>query len=212
MFWEIEIREANAQVLMRRKGTHRWHGAAAPGEAEVGQGHEAAAGSASLALVAAVAHLGGGGGGVRLRRVGLRTGGGSRIRTTLLDGERRLHGDAALTVRLVLVHLQLDVAVVSPVRAPRVLHYPEVRAVLMAITDNEYAVVEVGAAVVVEHAVLVELERALIGLDSNANGLHGDSLLQGQLTVLGHILVVVNRNNATMLLQCMLVSKRANIC
>jgi len=98
------------------------------------------------------------------------------------------HGDTALTLGVGDVAGEADVALLSPLGTPGVLHDPVVLAGLRAISDCEHTVVEVGAARgVVEDSSSIELEGLGVGLDGNGHGLLGNGKLELSLRVGGHV-------------------------
>merc|ERR1711924_506963 len=85
-------------------------------------------------------------------------------------GEDGLLEDAADVVGT-----DLDVAVGTPGRAPRVLDEEVVLAVLGAVADSEDTVVEALAAAGGENTGVVELEGGLVGLNGDGDGALGNT-------------------------------------
>ena len=100
-----------------------------------------------------------------LRSVGLGLGGG--------------HLDTAST--LAVDDLELDVTLITPGRAPRVLNLVVRSAILNAVTDCEDTVIKLGAAASgsLEDTALVALEGTLVSLDGDGDGSLGDGSLEG---------------------------------
>jgi hypothetical protein len=108
-----------------------------------------------------------------------------RTNNLVLGGVRGGHLDTALA-RVTVVGratAEEDVAGHTPVGAPRVLDLVVVSTAEGAVTDGEDTVVEGGAALAGHDAAVVELERALVSLDSDGDGLLGDGRNEGILRV-----------------------------
>ena len=136
------VRAAVAVVVATRGG---FHGATPVSQAEGSDGHGAAAGGPSRALVGAVTHLHGWGwgGGGRWAGRGVVAG---------FDGVGRLHGDPALAVNGGRVPDETDVTGFAPIRSPRVLDGPVGGSGFGSVTDCQHTVVELVTAGVVKDA------------------------------------------------------------
>jgi len=109
---------------------------------------------------------------------------------------RRIHQDAALTSTTV-VHLALtekDIAVHSPISAPRVLYLPKLVAArrVRAVADRQYTVIQLGAARSRHNTTAVELEGVLVRLNGNRHGLLCNRRLECWLRVDRYIRVRLN--------------------
>merc|ERR1712216_492118 len=100
----------------------------------------------------------------------------------------RLAQDATLTSTS-LTTQEAHVAVLAIGLAPAVLHLPVVLAIVGAITDDQNAVVQLGAAHATEDAALVELEDGLVRLNGDGHWLLGDSGHEGLLAASCNVLV-----------------------
>uniref|UniRef100_A0A804QXM7 Uncharacterized protein n=1 Tax=Zea mays TaxID=4577 RepID=A0A804QXM7_MAIZE len=112
-----------------------------------------------------------------------------------LDGEGRLHGDAA-EAAVAGAALHPDVATLAPGGAPGVLDDPVGRAVVAdAVADRRHAVVQVRTAVAREHALRVELERLAPRVDGHGHRLVRHRLGQRVLAAGRHHLVAVDHHD-----------------
>jgi len=104
-----------------------------------------------------------------IRRLAGRRSSHHRLRGGVAGGQL----DAALAIAAVVggTAAEQHVAAHAPVRTPAVLDLVVVRARVSAVADGEHAMVQVGAAGGREHTRGVELERGLVGLDGDRDGL-----------------------------------------
>ena len=105
------------------------------------------------------------------------------------NSNKRDAGPGGHSAHVVFVPPHLDVALVSPVGAPAVLHQPVVvvgdRVIAEAHCQHSVVKVRGAAAGLIVDAVIVELEAVIAGVDGDAGWSHaGHSGLQGQLITL----------------------------
>mmetsp|Transcript_29110 Transcript_29110/g.48858 ORF Transcript_29110/g.48858 Transcript_29110/m.48858 type:complete len:265 (-) Transcript_29110:571-1365(-) len=114
-------------------------------------------------------------------------------------------GAGALSVKRRRVARDAQVALLAPLRPPRVLDNPVVHVsaggVVSAVPNDQHSVVEVGSAERgVDDARRVKLEGELVRLDGDANGLLADGLQHGLLIAGGHVLEPGDRAHIPLLL------------
>jgi hypothetical protein len=107
------------------------------------------------------------------------------------NGVRGGEGQSALVLALD----ELDVTLVTPRRAPRVLHQPVwlLAGGISVSADEEDTMVEVGATrLVIENTTVVELEAALVSLDGDGDGLVLESITESILVAGGDVGVLAD--------------------
>ena len=86
-----------------------------------------------------------------------------------------------------------DVAVLTPVGAPRVSHNDVDRTVFNAIANGSDSMVDSSTAVVgIKNASSVVVEHVLVGLDTNGDGLDGESLKETTTNASGNTVIISN--------------------